>query len=45
MNEVDTLVEEILKENLFDVPFVGKNSAVEHLGEDLPHPRGSVVYV
>ena len=45
MNEVDALVEEVLKEFLLDVPLVGKNFAVEHFGEDLPHPRISVVYV
>ena len=35
MNEVVTLVEEVLKEILLDVPLVGKHFAVEHLGEDL----------
>ena len=45
MNEVDALVEEVLKEFLLDVTLVGKNFAVEYFGEDLPHPRGSVVYV
>ena len=45
MNEVDALVEEVLKEFLLDVPLVGKNFAVEHLGEDLPHPRVPVVHV
>ena len=45
MNEVDALVEEVLKELLLDVAFVGKYFAVEHLGEDLPHPRDSVVHV
>jgi len=29
MNEVDALVEEVLKEFLLDVPLVGKNFAVE----------------
>ena len=45
MNEVDTLVEEVLKEFLLDVALVGKHFAVEHLGEDLPHPRVPVVHV
>lgn len=45
MNEVDALVEEVLKEFLLDVTLVGKNFAVEYFGEDLPHPRVSVVYV
>ena len=45
MNEVDALVEEVLKEFLLDVTLAGKNFAVEHFGEDLPHPRVSVVYV
>jgi hypothetical protein len=45
MNEVDALVEEVLKEFLLDVPLVGKNFAVEHFGEDLPHPRVSVVFI
>ena len=45
MNEVDALVEEVLIEFLFDVSLVGKHFAIEHLGEDLPHPRVSVVYV
>lgn len=39
MNEVDALVEEVPKEFLLDVPLAGKNFAVEHFGEDLPHPR------
>ena len=39
MNEVDALVEEVLKEFLLDVTLVGKNFAVEYFGEDLPHPR------
>ena len=38
MNEMDTLVEEVLKELLLDVALIGKYFAVEHLGEDLPHP-------
>ena len=37
MDEVDALVEEVLKEFLLDVALVGKHFAVEHLGEDLPH--------
>ena len=37
MNEVDALVEEVLKEFLLDVPPVGKHFAVEHFGKDLPH--------
>ena len=45
MNEVDALVEEVLKEFLLDVAFVGKYFAVEHLGEDLPYPRVPVVFV
>ena len=45
VNEMDALVEEVLKEFLLDVPLVGKNFAVEHFGEDLPHPRVSVVFV
>ncbi len=45
MNEVDALVEEVLIEFLLDVSLVGKHFAIEHLGEDLPHPRFSVVYV
>jgi len=45
MNEMDALVEEVLKEFLLDVAFVGKNFAVEHLGEDPPHPGVSVIYV
>ena len=40
MNEVDALVEEVLKEFLLDVALVGKYFAVEHLGEDSPHPWG-----
>ena len=31
MNEVDSLVEEVLKEFLLDVPLVGKHFTVEHL--------------
>ena len=42
---VGCLGEEVLKEFLLDVPLVGKNFAVEHFGEDLPHHRISVVYV
>ena len=42
---MDALVEEVLKEFLLDVPLVGKNFAVEHFGEDLPHPGTPVVYV
>ena len=42
MNEVVTLVEEVLKEILLDVPLVGKHFAVEHLGEDL-HTLGSLL--
>ena len=38
MNEMDALVEEVLKELLLDVALIGKYFAVEHLGEDLPHP-------
>jgi len=45
MNEMDALVEEVLKELLLDVAFVGKHFVVEHLGEDLPHPRFPVVHV
>lgn len=45
MNEVDALVEEVLKEFLLDVPLVGKNFAVEHFGEALPHPRVSVIFI
>ena len=37
MNEMDALVEEVLKELLLDVALIGKYFAVEHLGEDLPH--------
>jgi len=45
MNEVDGLVEEVLKEFLLDVALIGKYFAVEHLGEDLPRPRVPVVHV
>ena len=45
MNEVDALVEEVIKEFLLAVPLVGKNFAVEFFGEDPPHPRVSVVHV
>ena len=45
MNEMDALVEEILKELLLDVALIGKHFAVEHLGEDLSHPRVPVVHV
>ena len=45
MNEVDALVEEVLKEFLLDVPLVGKHFAVEHFGKDLPHHGIPVVYV
>jgi len=45
MNEMDALVEEVLKELLFDVALIGKYFAVEHLGEDLPHLRIPVVHV
>ena len=45
MNEVDALVEEVLKEFLLDVALIGKYFAVEHLSEDLSHPRVSVVHV
>ena len=45
MNEMDALVEEVLKEFLLDVALVGKYFAVEHLGENPSHPRGSVVHV
>ena len=45
MNEVDALVEEVLKESLLDVALIGKHFAVEYLDEDLPHPRVSVVHV
>ena len=38
VNEVDTLVGEVLKEVLLNVTLVGKHFAVEHLGEDPPHP-------
>ena len=34
MNEVDALVEEVLKELLLDVALIGKYFAVEHLGEE-----------
>ena len=37
---MDALVEAVLKELLLDVALIGKYFAVEHLGEDLPHPRG-----
>ena len=42
---VGCLGEEVLKEFLLAVPLVGKDFAAEHFGEDLPHPRVSVVYV
>ena len=42
---MDALVEEVLKELLLDVALIGKYFAVEHLGEDLPHPRVPVVHV
>jgi len=45
VNEMDALVEEVLKELLLDVALIGKYFAVEYLGEDLPHPRVSVVHV
>ena len=45
MNEVDALVEEVLKEFLLDVALIGKYFAVEHLGEDSPQPRVPVVHV
>ena len=45
MNEMDALVEEVLKELLLDVALIGKYFAVEHLGEDLPHPRAPVIHV
>ena len=45
VNEMDALVEEVLKELLLDVALIGKYFAVEHLGEDLPHPRVPVVHV
>ena len=45
VNEVDALVEEVLKELLLDVALIGKYFAVEHLGEDLPYPRVPVVNV
>ena len=45
VNEVDTLVEEVLKEILLDVAFVGKHFAVEHLCEDRPYPFVPVIDV
>ena len=36
---VGCLGEEVLKEFLLDVALIGKYFAVEHLGEDSPHPR------
>ena len=42
---MDALVEEVLKELLLDVALIGKYFAVEHFGEDLPHPRVPVVHV
>ena len=45
VNEMDALVEAVLKELLLDVALIGKYFAVEHLGEDLPHPRVPVVHV
>ena len=42
MNEMDALVEEVLKEFLLDVALIGKYFAVEHLGEDLPYPLGTL---
>ena len=45
MNEMDGLVEEVLKELLLDVALIGKYFAVENLGEDLLHSRVPVVYV
>ena len=42
---MNVLVEEVFKETLLDVALVGKHFAVEHLGEDPPHPGGSVVHV
>ena len=44
MNEVNALVEEVLKEFLLDVALASKHIAVEHLGEVPPHPRASVVH-
>ena len=41
MNEVDALVEEVLKEFLLDVALIGKYFAVEHLGKTL-HTLGSL---
>ena len=41
VNKMDTLVEEVFKEFLLDVPLVGKHFAVEHLGEDF-HTLGSL---
>ena len=34
MNEMNALVEEVLKELLLDVALIGKYFAVEHLGEE-----------
>ena len=45
MNEVDALVEEVLKEFLLDVALIGKYFAVEHLGEVSQDPRIPVVHV
>ena len=45
VNEMDALVEEVLKEFLLAVPLVGKNFTIEYFGEDLPYPRVSVVHV
>jgi len=45
VNEVDALIEEVLKEFLLDVALIGKYFAVEHLGEDSPHPRVAIVHV
>ena len=45
VNKMDTLVEEVFKEFLLDVPLVGKHFAVEHFGEDLPHHGIPVVHV
>ena len=42
MNEMDALVEEVLKEFLLDVALVGKHFTVEHLGEDPPYTLGSL---
>ena len=44
MNEMNALVEEVLKEFLLDVALASKHIAVEHLGEVPPHPRASVVH-